>query len=189
MLKHVVDAPFRSRWVGIAGDQSFVAALLPHAELGGHGDHQLLPVGHKSNPINRGVLQGSLLTPCFDRCFDEFLQWSPFLSPELAQLDGSPQSRGIRGETDVRKVLLPSPGERRTMLPSWAMQRQIALVLSRFCRKVSSPLSMLVVVPRPSKSPAKGMCVIGRCSWMSPWMRLITELAMVRSATVPSFGF
>ena len=104
MLKHVVDAPFRSRWVGIAGDQSFVAALLPHAELGGHGDHQLLPVGHKSNPINRGVLQGSLLTPCFDRCFDEFLQWSPFLSPELAQLDGSPQSRGIRGETDVRKV-------------------------------------------------------------------------------------
>jgi hypothetical protein len=61
-------------------------------------------VGHKSNPINRGVLQGSLFSPCFDRFFDEFLQLSPFLRPEFAQLDGSPQSRGIRDETEVRKV-------------------------------------------------------------------------------------
>jgi hypothetical protein len=104
VLKHVVDAPFRSRCVDIADDQSLVAALVTHAELGGHGDHQHLPEAHKSNRINRGVLQGSLFSPCWDRFFDEFLQLSPFLRPEFAQLDGSPQSRGIRDETEVRKV-------------------------------------------------------------------------------------
>jgi hypothetical protein len=146
-------------------------------------------VGHKSNPINRGVLQVSLLLPCFDRFFDEFLQLSPFLRPEFAQLDGSPQIRGIRGETDVRKVAASfARGKAHdAVVVGYAAPNSAGVISIR--RKVSSPLLMLVVVPRPSTSPAKGMCFIGRCYLMSPWKRLTMELGMVRSATVPSFGF
>ena len=75
------------------------------------------------------------------------------------------------------------------MLPSWATQRQMADVDALSCRKVSSQLSMLVVVPSPSTSPCRGIRSSGKCSRTSPWIRSDTVFAMVRSATrVSCFG-
>ena len=81
-----------------------VALLLPHAELGGHGDHQLIPVRQQADAVDGCFCQGPALSFLLDCGIDQLLSWTMRLLLEWAEVHGVTQGRDIPGEADVRKM-------------------------------------------------------------------------------------
>ena len=105
MLEHVVDALFGFGSILRSTGEASVPALLTHAELGGHGDHQLIPAGQHSDAINGCLLKGAALAFLLDRGTDDLLNRAIARVLEQAQFHRSPQCRHISREADVGEMI------------------------------------------------------------------------------------
>ena len=104
VLKHVVEAQVGDICSRLAGGNSSVSTLLPHAEFGGHRDHQFVPVSEQPNAVDRCCFQAAQLSSLGDGLSHKLLQGARVLVAKSSEIDGSTQRRGIPGEAHIREM-------------------------------------------------------------------------------------
>ena len=104
VLKHVVDARLCCFRASRTGGNAQISALLAHAEFGGHGDDQFMPVGDQSQPINRCLLQAPFALSMGNGFSHQVLQWPTIRVTEGSEIGRSTQGCRISCEADIGEM-------------------------------------------------------------------------------------
>ena len=104
MLQKLVEAAAGGAIAGFAAGDGGVAALLAHAQLGGHGDHQRRPLQLGPNANDGGRRQAPLTLQALHQLLHLILQWGTRNSLQIGRIHRHSHGRGLSAEAHIGEM-------------------------------------------------------------------------------------